>query len=69
MAADNFRNLTVYKKAFALALEIFQSYITADIWNNLELKAEEVGKLLNHVMENPKKYQRQVVVTKKAKSN
>jgi hypothetical protein len=24
MAADNFRNLTVYKKAFALAMEIFQ---------------------------------------------
>ncbi|MDQ2658008.1 MAG: four helix bundle protein, partial [Bacteroidota bacterium] len=24
MAADNFRNLTVYKKAFALAMEVFE---------------------------------------------
>ena len=123
MAADNFRNLTVYKKAFALAMEIFQitakfpkeerysltdqirrssrsvcscvgeayrkrqyegyfvnktsdadsentetrvgldfsaacNYITKDTWNNLESKAEEVGKLLNHMIENPEKYQR-----------
>jgi len=130
MATDNFRNLTVYKKAFALAMEIFQvskkfpkeekyslsdqirrssrsvcscvgeayrkrqyeahfvsktsdgdsentetrvwldfakacSYLTQDVWNDLELKAEEVGKLLNHMIENPKKYQRKITVTRK----
>ena len=123
MAADNFRNLTVYKKAFALAMEIFEitkkfpkeeryslidqmrrssrsvcscvgeayrkrqyegyfvnktsdadgentetrvgldfslacNYITRDIWSTLESKGEEVGKLLNHMIENPEKYQR-----------
>jgi four helix bundle protein len=132
MAADNFRNLTVYKKAFALAMEIFQitkkfpkeerysltdqirrssrsvcscvgeayrkrqyeaffvskssdgdgentetrvwldfsqacNYITSEIWADLELKAEEVGKLLNHMIENPKKYQRNIKVQKPAK--
>lgn len=123
MAADNFRNLTVYKKAFALAMEIFEiskrfpkeerysltgqirrssrsvcsnigeayrkrqyeayfvskssdadgentetrvwldfalacHYISRDEWQDLELKAEEVGKLLNHMIENPDKYRR-----------
>jgi four helix bundle protein len=123
MAADNFRNLTVYRKVFALAMEIFQiskkfpkeekysltdqirrssrsvcscigeayrkrqyegyfvnktsdadsentetrvwldfaqacCYITLEVWNDLELKADEVGKLLNHMIANPKKYQR-----------
>ena len=132
MAADNFRNLTVYKKAFALAMEIFQitktfpkeekysltdqirrssrsvcscvgeayrkrqyeaffvskssdgdgentetrvwldfskacNYITTAIWKDLELKAEEVGKLLNHMIENPKMYQRNIKVQKQAK--
>lgn len=132
MAADNFRNLTVYKRAFALAMEIFQmtkkfpkeerysltdqirrssrsvcscvgeayrkrhyeaffvsktsdgdgentetrvwldfsldcEYITGEVWRDLELKAEEVGKLLNHMMENPKKYQRQVTIKKAMK--
>lgn len=121
MAADNFRNLTAYKKAFELAMEIFQitktfpkeeryslidqirrssrsvcscigeayrkrqyegyfiskstdadgentetrvhldfsiacNYITRSTWSDLELKAEEVGKLLNHMINNPEKY-------------
>jgi four helix bundle protein len=127
MAADNFRKLSAYKKAFALAMEIFQisktfpkeerynltdqirrssrsvcscigeayrkrqyegyfvnktsdadgentetrvwldfaracEYITAVVWSQLELKAEEVGKLLNHMIENPKEYQRRIKV-------
>lgn len=132
MAADNFRNLAFYKKAFALAMEIFHltktfpkeerysltdqirrssrsvcscvgeayrkrqytaffvskssdgdgentetrvwldfskacNYITVEKWNDLEWKAEEVGKLLNHMIENPEKYQRNVRVKKAAK--
>lgn len=123
MAADNFRNLAAYKKAFALAMDVFEmtkkfpkderysltdqmrrssrsvcscigeayrkrqyegffvnkasdadsentetrvwfdfsvacKYITNDTWNTLESRAEEVGKLLNHMIENPEKYQR-----------
>ncbi|MEX2230814.1 MAG: four helix bundle protein [Cyclobacteriaceae bacterium] len=130
MAADNFRSLTAYKKAFALAMEIFQiskkfpkeerysltdqirrssrsvcscigeayrkrqyeahfvskssdadsentetrvwldfanacCYITHEMWNDLELKAEEVGKLLNHMIENPQKYSRKVYKRRK----
>lgn len=121
MAAGTFRDLTAYKKAFALAMEIFTlskkfpaeekysltdqvrrssrsvcsnigesyrkrkyqahfvskatdadmentetrvwldfalacGYITKSIWDDLESKAEEVGKLLNHMIENPEKY-------------
>lgn len=121
MSAQSFRDLTVYKKAFALAMEIFViskkfppeekysltdqvrkssrsvctcideayrkrqykahfvskssdadmentetrvwldfalacDYLTKQIWNDLEMKAEEVGKLLNHMIENPEKY-------------
>ena len=121
MAADNFRKLAAYKKAFALAMEIFHiskrfpkeerysltdqirrssrsvcscvgeayrkkeyegyfvnkitdadaentetrvwldfargcSYITDNEWNDLEVKAEEVGRLLNHMEKNPEKY-------------
>ena len=121
MAAQTFRDLTVYKKAFALAMEIFQvskkfpseekysltdqvrrssravcscigeayrkrqypahfvskssdadmentetrvwldfalasQYITKELWDGFELKAEEVGKLLNHMIENSEKY-------------
>lgn len=37
---------------FALACD----YITKDKWNDWELKAEEIGKLLNHMIENPEKY-------------
>ncbi len=123
MAGGSFRDLTVYKKAFALAMEIYQvskkfpaeekysltdqvrrssravcscvgeayrkrqykahfvskssdadmentetrvwldfalacSYLTQELWNELELKAEEIGKLLNHMIENPEKYSR-----------
>lgn len=121
MAAGSFRDLTVYKRSFDLAMEIFKisksfpaeekysltdqvrrssravcscigeayrkryykahfvskstdadmentetrvwfdfalacNYITNEKWNDLELKAEEVGKLLNHMIENPEKY-------------
>ena len=123
MGAGTFRDLTVYKKAFALAMEIFTvsnkfpaeekysltdqvrrsprsvcscigeayrkrqykahfvskssdadmentetrvwldfakecSYITDEKHNELDLKAEEIGKLLNHMIENPEKYSR-----------
>jgi hypothetical protein len=34
-------------------------YITGELREQVEGKAEEVGKLLNHMIENPKKYQRQ----------
>ena len=33
-------------------------YITDDKWLDLETKAEEVGKMLNHMIENPEKYER-----------
>ncbi|MBX2964923.1 MAG: four helix bundle protein [Cyclobacteriaceae bacterium] len=121
MAAGTFRDLTVYKKAFALAMEIFKKskkfpseekysltdqvrrssrsvcacvgeayrkrqykayfvskssdadmentetrvwldfalaceYITKEEWTGLDAKAEEAGKLLNHMIENPEKY-------------
>lgn len=119
----NFRDLTVYKKAFSIAMEIFQvtksfpgeekfsltdqirrssrsvcatigeayrkrqykahfvskssdadmentetrvwldfakncNYITEEVWKDLDEKAEEVGKLLNHMIENPDRYTR-----------
>ena len=122
MEAQHFRNLMAYKKAFALAMEIFQisktfpkeekyglsvqirdssrsvcssigeayrkrqyvahfvskssdadsentetrvwldfalgcSYITKDLWQDLESKADEVGRLVNHMIENPERYQ------------
>jgi len=125
MAAGSFRDLTVYKKAFELAMEVFKvsksfpteekysltdqvrrssravcscigeayrkrnykahfvskstdadmentetrvwfdfalacNYITNEKWKDLELKAEEVGKLLNHMIENPEKYDRKM---------
>lgn len=123
MAASSFRDLTVYKKAFELAMEIFEvskgfpkeerysltdqirrssrsvcvcvgeayrkrqyeayfvskssdadmentetrvwldfatacNYLSSELKEKLEGKAIEVGKLLNHMIENPKKYQR-----------
>lgn len=125
MNAKGFRDLTVYKKAFVLAMEIFElskkfrqeekfsltdqvrrssrsvctcigeayrkrqyiahfmskssdadmentetrvwldfalacKYITNSSWENLEEKAVEVGKLLNHMIENPEKYSRKI---------
>lgn len=121
MAAGTFRDLTAYKKAFALAMDIFTlskkfpaeekysltdqirrssrsvcsnigeayrkrkyqahfvskstdadmentetrvwldfalacGYIVKEVWDDLEAKSEEVGKLLNHMIENPEKY-------------
>lgn len=121
MAAGTFRDLTVYRKAFALAMDIFRiskkfpaeekysltdqvrrssravcacigeayrkrqykahfvskssdadmentetrvwldflnecRYITKAEYSELDSKAEEVGKLLNHMIENPEKY-------------
>ena len=123
MAAGTFRDLTAYKKAFSLAMEIFEltksfpkeemysltdqirrcsrsvcthigeayrkrqyeayfvskasdgdmentetrvwldfahacKYITIEIKEKLDSRSEEVGKLLNHMIENPKKYAR-----------
>jgi len=120
----SFRDLTVYKKAFALAMEIFEvskqfpkeekysltdqirrasravcsciaeayrkrnyqayfvskssdadmensetqvwldfsracTYISEEIYKDLILKSEEVGRMLNHMVENPEKYLRQ----------
>ena len=122
MEAQTFRNLMAYKKAFALAMEMFEiskqfpkeekygltsqirhssrsvcscigeayrkrqyeahfvskssdgdsentetrvwldfalacCYITEQLWQNLENRADEVGRLLNHMIENPEKYQ------------
>ena len=121
MAAGTFRDLTAYKKAFALAMEIFSlskkfppeekysltdqvrrssrsvcsnigeayrkrqypahfvskssdadmentetrvwldfalscNYINKSVWDGLEANSEEVGRLLNHMIENPEKY-------------
>lgn len=121
---QSFRDLTIYKKAFELAMEIFEvtkgfpkeerysltdqirrssraicscvaeayrkrnyplyfvskssdadmensetqswldfshacGYIDNDLHKNLLLKSEEVGKMLNHMVENPEKYARQ----------
>ena len=123
MAKGSFRDLTVYRKAFDLAMEVFDlsktfpaeekysltdqirrssrsvcvtigeayrkrqyeayfvskssdadmentetrvwlefaeacKYISSDLVEKLDDKAIEVGKLLNHMIENPKKYQR-----------
>ena len=123
MGSGNFRDLTVYKKAFSLAMEIYVEskyfpseekfsltdqvrrssrsvcstigeayrkrqyeahfvskssdadmentetrvwldfalackYITQKGWNDFDSKTEEIGKLLNHMIENPEKYTR-----------
>jgi four helix bundle protein len=123
MSVGTFRDLTVYKKAFALAMDVFTiskkfpseekysltdqvrrssrsvcscigeayrkrqykahfvsktsdadmentetrvwldfalacNYLGNDDWKNFDEKAEEVGKLLNHMIENPEKYSR-----------
>jgi four helix bundle protein len=123
MAAGNFRSLTVYKKAFALAMDIFEVskafpkeekysltdqirrssrsvcvnvgegyrkrqyeayfvskssdgdmentetriwldfalsclYLNEEKWSTFDARAEEIGRLLNHMIENPKSYQR-----------
>ena len=33
------------------------SYIQQDVWADLESQADEVGRLVNHMIENPVKYQ------------
>jgi four helix bundle protein len=33
-------------------------YMTGDQWDDLEAKTTEVGKLLNHMIENPERYRR-----------
>jgi four helix bundle protein len=123
MSVGTFRDLTVYKKAFALAMDVFTvskkfpaeekysltdqvrrssrsvcscigeaylkrqykahfvsktsdadmentetrvwldfalacNYLGNEDWKNFDEKAEEVGKLLNHMIENPEKYSR-----------
>lgn len=126
MQSENFRNLKVYQKAFALAMEIFEvsktfpkeeryaltsqirdasrsvcssigeayrkrqypahfaskssdgdsentetrvwldfaqacQYIDRAKWDDLDNKASEVGRMLNHMVENPEKYQRKTL--------
>lgn len=133
MEAGNFRNLAAYKKAFALAMQIFElsktfpkeekygltsqirhssrsvcssigeayrkrqyeahfvskssdsdsensetrvwldfalacKYISDNEWTDLETKADEVGRLLNHMIEHPEKYQRKSQIVKPRKS-
>jgi four helix bundle protein len=130
MEAKSFRDLTVYKKAFALAMDIYKiskrfpseekysltdqirrcsravcscigeayrkrqykahfvskssdadmentetrvwldfslacEYITSEEWTDLENKSIEVGKLLNHMIENPEKYFTKAQASKK----
>ena len=43
--ATGFRNLTVYKKAFALACE----YISKEVYDDFNERSEEIGRLLNHI--------------------
>jgi len=50
--ATIFRNLTVYKKAFALACE----YIPKEIFDDSNKRSVEIGRLLNHMIQNPEKY-------------
>ncbi len=50
--ATGFRNLTVYKKAFALACD----YIPKEILNDFNNRSEEIGRLLNHMIPNHEKY-------------
>jgi len=52
--ATGFRHLTVYKKAFALACE----YIPKEIFDDFTKLSEEIGRLLNHMIQNPEKYKK-----------
>ena len=65
--AAGFRNLIVYKKAFALAMENTETrvwldfalaceYITKEFFNDLNERSEEIGRLLNHMIQSPEKY-------------
>ena len=42
--ATGFRNLTAYKKAFALAC----NYIPKEIFDDFNKRSAEIGRLLNH---------------------
>ena len=46
----SFRDLTVFKKAFAC------KYISDDVYNDLISKSVEIGRMLNHMVENPEKF-------------
>ena len=65
--AAGFRNLIVYKKAFASAMENTETqvwldftlaceYITKEIFDYFNERSEEIGRLLNHMMQYPEKY-------------
>lgn len=80
--ATGFRNLAVYKKAFALAMDIYHvskkfpkdelysltstqvwldfglacEYITKEIFDDFNKRSEEIGRLLNHMIQYPEKY-------------
>ncbi len=77
-----FRNLAVYKKAFSLAIDIYNiskkfpkdelysltetqvwldfafacEYITKEIYDDSNERSEEIGRLLNHMIQYPEKY-------------
>ena len=65
--ATGFRNLTVYKKAFALAMENTETQVWLDFafaceyipkltYDDFNERSEEIGRLLNHMIQNPEKY-------------
>lgn len=64
---QSFKSLTVYKKAFRLAMEIFEitkAFPKEELFgltmqirkSSLTLKSEEIGRMLNHMIQHPKKY-------------
>ncbi len=55
-----FRDLLAYQKAYKLALTIFeitQNFPIEEKYKELLAESEEVGKLLNYMMNNPDKFQ------------
>jgi hypothetical protein len=65
--ATGYRNLTVYKRAFALAIENTETrvwldfalaceYIPKFFFDDFNKRTEEIGRLLNHIIQNPEKY-------------
>ena len=65
--ATGFRSLIVYKKAFARAMENTETqgwldftlaceYITKEVFKDFNERSEEIGRLLNHIIQNPEKY-------------
>ena len=62
MKSLSFRDLTVYKKAFELAMNIFREtkkFPDEEKYDNYINRSEEIGRMLNHMIENPEKYVRQ----------